>query len=380
MEIKVRALEGVEEKSVQQVEEELLKKHEEQLNGTADPEVKIDTSKIDQAAADPAKADEGQGNDGGKEDEEDDLTEEKVLSYIGKRYNKQINSFDELVAQRESNEQLPEDVAAYMKYKKETGRGFEDFLKLKKDFDTMDPDQLLKEYLATTQQGLDAEDIDTLMEEYSYDEDVDDESKIKRVKIAKKKAIAEAKTFFNAQKEKYKLPLESSGSGLSDDEKQEYEAYRQYTQQAKTLQEENERKHKWFNQKSDEVFSKDFKGFEFDIDDRKLTFAPGAAAELRKSQSTPLNFINKFLDENGLMKDAAGYHRSLAIAMNPEKFAKFFYEQGKADATDSEMRKIKNINMSERRAPEVVNKGGMQVKAVAPDSGRSLKIRSIKKI
>ena len=93
-----------------------------------------------------------------------------------------------------------------------------------------------------------------------------------------------------------------------------------------------------------------------------------------------MNFVNKFLDDSGLVKDAAGYHRSLSIAMNPEKFAKFFYEQGQADATDDVLRKTKNINMSERRAPEVVNKGGMQVKAVAPDSGRGLKIRSIKKM
>lgn len=367
MEIKVRALDGVEEKSVQQVEEELLKKHEEQINGdAAEPEVKIDTSNLE--ANNEQKV------------EEEELTEEKVLSYIGKRYNKQINSFDELVAERQESEPLPEDVAAYMKYKKETGRGFEDFLKLKKDFDSMNPDQLLREYLATTQQGLDSEDIDTLMEEYSYDEDVDDESKVKKVKIARKKAIAEAKTFFNSQKEKYKLPLESSGLGLSDDEKQEYEAYRQYTQQAKTLQEENDRKRKWFDQKSEEVFSKDFKGFEFDINEKKIVFSPGAAAELKKAQSSPLNFINKFLDESGLIKDAAGYHRALSIAMNPDKFAKFFYEQGLSDATEDVLRKTKNINMSERRAPEVVNKGGMQVKAVAPDSGRSLKIRSIKKI
>jgi hypothetical protein len=93
-----------------------------------------------------------------------------------------------------------------------------------------------------------------------------------------------------------------------------------------------------------------------------------------------MNFINKYLDESGLINDAAGYHKSLSIAMNPEKFAKFFYEQGQADATDDVLRKTKNINMSERRAPEVVNKGGMQVKAVAPDSGRGLKIRSIKKM
>jgi len=86
------------------------------------------------------------------------------------------------------------------------------------------------------------------------------------------------------------------------------------------------------------------------------------------------------LDDSGLIKDAAGYHRSLAIAMNPEKFARFFYEQGQADATDDVLRKTKNINMTERRAPEVVTKGGFQVKAVAPDSGKGLKIRSIKKI
>lgn len=367
MEIKVRALDNVEQKSIQQVEEELLKKHEQEMSGEGgEPQIKIDTTAIDNTVE--------------SQNEEEELSEDKVLSYIGKRYNKQINSFDDLMAERQESEQLPEDVAAYMKYKKETGRGFEDFLQLKKDFDSMNPDQLLREYLSSTQKGLDEEDIDTLMEDYSYDEDLDDESRVKKVKIARKKAIAEAKTFFNTQKEKYKIPLESSGVGLSDEEKEEYEAYRQYTQQAKTTQEESERKRQWFDQKSEEVFSKDFKGFDFTIDDKKLVFAPGSAAELKKAQSTPMNFINKFLDENGLMKDASGYHKSLAIAMNPDRFAKFFYEQGKADATDSELRKIKNINMSERRTPEVTNKSGVQVKSVTPDSGRNLKIRSIKKI
>jgi hypothetical protein len=362
MEIKVRALNGIEEKSVQEVESELLKKHEEQMNGGVLDEVKIDTSAIDSNVS------------------EDDLSEEKVLSYIGKRYNKQINSFDELMAERKESEALPEDVAAYLNFKKETGRGFDDFLSLRKDYESMDPNQLLKEYLADTQKDLDKDDIDVLMEEYSYDEDVDDESKIKKTKIARKKVIAEAKSYFNSQKEKYKIPLESSGLGLSDDEKKEYESYRQYTQEAKNLQEESDRKRKWFEQKSDEVFGKEFKGFDFDIDDKKIVFSPGTAVELKKAHSTPMNFINKFLDDSGLMKDAAGYHKALSIAMNPDKFAKFFYEQGQSDATEDVLRKTKNINMSERRAPEVSNKGGMQVKAVAPDSGRNLKIRSIKKI
>jgi hypothetical protein len=365
MEIKVRSLEGVEPKSVQEVEQELLDRHEKELNGEV--QVGLDTSIIDNAVQDSQL-------------EEEELSEEKVLSYIGKRYNKQINSFDELMDQRQANEELPEDVSAYLNYKKDTGRGFDDFLKLRKDYNAMDQNQLLREYLAETQQNLDDEDIDVLMEEYTYDEDLDEESKIKRTKITRKKAIAEAKNYFNSQKEKYKFPLESSGMGLSHEEKEEFEAYRQYTKQSKTIEEESNRKRKWFDQKTEEVFSKDFKGFEFDINEKKILFAPASGSELKSAQSSPLNFVNKFLDDSGLIKDAAGYHKSLSIAMNPEKFAKFFYEQGQADATDDVLRKTKNINMSERRAPEVVNKGGMQVKAVAPDSGRGLKIRSIKKI
>lgn len=367
MEIKVRSLDAVEPKSMQEVEQELLDKHERELNGEVQSGAVLDTSSIDNAAQ-------------GSAPQEEELSEEKVLSYIGKRYNKQINSFDELMEQKQSNEELPEDVAAYLNYKKETGRGFDDFVKLKKDYDAMDPDILLREYLAETQQNLDADDIDVLMEEYTFDEDMDEESSIKRTKIARKKAIAEAKNYFNSQKEKYKFPLESSGMGLSQEEKEEFEAYRQYTKQSKTVQEESDRKRRWFDQKTDEVFSKDFKGFEFDVNDRKIVFAPASGSELKSIQSSPMNFVNKFLDESGLIKDAAGYHKSLSIAMNPEKFAKFFYEQGQADATDDVLRKTKNINMSERRAPEVVNKGGMQVKAVAPDSGKSLKIRSIKKM
>lgn len=363
MEIKVRLLEGDEHKGVQELESELVSKHEQELNQDLQGDVANANELLDSE----------ESNTGGVE-----LQESDVLSFISKRYNKEINSFDELMEQRNSQEDLPEDVAVYLKYRKETGRGYEDFLKLNKDYDSMNQDQLLKEYLLATQEGLDSDDIELVMEDYKYDEDLDDDSKIKKVKIAKKKAIAEAKKYFNNQKETYKIPLESRLVNVSDEDKKELDEYKQYLKQAKTLQEQDERKRNWFMQKTDEVFDKGFKGFEFNVNDRKFTFAPGDASELKKTQSTPTNFINKFLDENGLMKDAEGYHRSLAIAMNPERFAKFFYEQGLSDATDDVMRKTKNINMSERRSPEVTNKGGMQVRAVNPDSGRNLKIRSNK--
>ena len=364
MEIKVRSLDFVEPKSVQEVENELIEKHEQSLESNVDNFSSGDGNYTEEP--EPA---------------EFNFKDEDVLSYIGKRYNKQINSLDDLVAERKESEPLPEDVAAYLQYKKETGRGFEDFLELKKDFDSMNPDALLRSYLTSTQEGLDSEDIEALMEEYSFDEDLDDESTVKKAKIARKKIIAEAKKYFNNQKEKYKVPLESSTGLVSDEEKELYNSYKQYISEAKTIEEETTRKRKWFDQKTDEVFSKDFKGFEFSINDKRIMFSPGDANELKRSQATPQNFINKFLDEQGLIKDASGYHRSLSIAMHPDKFAKFFYEQGLADATDDVTRKIKNINMSDRKAPEIGKpSGSMQVRAVNPDSGKNLRIRSAKKM
>lgn len=367
--MKVRLLDGIEEKGVAQVEQELLEQHELETLGESSSGNFEGIARIADEVIEPVA------------EKEVELSEEQVLSYIGKRYNKQINSLDELTAQREEAEALPEDVAAYMKYKKETGRGFEDFINLKKDYDSMNPELLLKEYLRSTQEGLDSDDIEELMEDYRYDEDSDDESTIKRVKITTKKAIAEAKKFFNAQKEQYKVPLESSRSLVPDEEKEVYESYKRYLNEAKTIEEENSRKRQWFDQKTDDVFNGEFKGFEFEVNNKKITFSPGNPSELKKAQSTPSNFINKFLDERGLVKDAAGYHKSLSVAMNPDKFAKFFYEQGQADAIEGTMKGIKNIQMSENRIPEISKlKDGMQVKAMNPDSGRNLKIRSMKKI
>ena len=362
MEIKVKEVGVVEEKSVQQVEQELLEKHEEKLN----EEVASEVAPEETESVEPEV-----------ELQKEDLTEESVLSFIKNRYGRDISSLDELTAAKES-EKMPEDVAAYYKYKKETGRGLDDFAKLQVNYDEMDTDKLLRDYLMATEDGLDSEDIEMLMEDYSFDEDLDDDSDIKKIKIARKKTIAKAKSYFNDQKEKYRVPLESSRDSISESDAKDLEAYKQYIESAKTYEEEISRKRDWFNKKTDGVFGSEFKGFEFTLDDKKVTFSPGDATELKKIQSDPQNFIGKFLNEDGLIEDAVGYHKALSIAMNPEKFAKFFYEQGKAEATDDVIRKTKNINMSERKTPEVTSKGGMQIKSLSNDSGRGLKIRSKK--
>ena len=385
MDIKVREVSS-DEKSTQEIEQQLLDKHEEKFQSDTEKE-SMEVKAVEPEAEVEVKEDNTQEEAPVEEVVEEqppqleaqpELNEDEVLSYIGKRYGKEINSIDELVSKREESEPLPEDVAAYLKYKKETGRGFEDYARLQKDYSDLSPDALLREYYTITEEGLDSEDIDDMMDEFTIDEEVHEPTDIKKIKLAKKKEIAKAKKFLRQQQEQYKQPLESRERSASESDDELIE-YRQYLESAKTQQDDANHKREWFVKKSDEVFSSEFKGFKFNIGEDEIVYTPGSASELRKAQETPLNFVNKYLDSNGFIKDAEGYHKSLAVAMNPEKFAQFFYEQGKSQATDDVIRKTKNINMSERTAPEVSAKSGFQVKAVSEPSSKGLRIKSIKK-
>jgi hypothetical protein len=389
MDIKVREV-STEEKSSQEIEQELLDKHEEKTQAETEqvestevkvedqPEQEVEVKEVNDTDQEEKPVEEVVEEQPPQMETPTELDENEVLSYIGKRYGKEINSIDELVSTREESEPLPEDVAAYLKYKKETGRGFNDFAKLQKDYTDLSPDALLREYYSITEEGLDSEDIDLLMEDFAFDEEIHEPTEIKKIKLAKKKEIAKAKRYLKQQQEQYKQPLESRESSATANNDELIE-YRQYLESAKTQEEQANHKREWFVKKSDEIFSTEFKGFKFNVGDNDVVYTPGSASELKKAQETPLNFVNKFLDSNGYLKDAEGYHRSLAIAMNPEKFAQFFYEQGKSQATDDVMRKTKNVNMSERNAPEVSVKSGFQVKAVSQPSSKGLRIKSIKK-
>lgn len=352
MEIKVRALDDVEQKSAQQVEEELLKKHEEQLSASEQVETTtvVETPQVE------------------------DLSEDKVLDFLDKKYGRKLSSVDDLFATQK--EELPEDVSAFLNFKKETGRGLNDFIKINTDLDSMNPDQLLKEYYSQKESDLDAEEIEYLIaDKFSYDEDLDDEKDIKKKQIEKKKELAKAKKFLEEQKQKYKAPLESSYGSLSADEQEALKAYKEYSAKAQSSQELEQRQAEWFLKKTDEVFNNDFKGFDFKIGDKELKFSPGDHNELKKAQSNINNFIAKFVNNDGLIEDAKGYHKSLAVAMNPEKFAKFFYEQGIADAIEKEAKSSKNINFEVRRSPEVINKGSFKVTSIGESDGRGLRIR-----
>lgn len=355
MEIKVRAVESGEQKSAQEVEQELLQKHEQQ---SQEPEA---------------------SNDVTEESEAPELSEEQVLSFIKNRYNKEVDTLDQLVEERSANQEIPEDIASYMKYRQETGRGYDDYLKLNRNYDELDEEQLIKDYLLSTEEGIDPDDVDFMLEDYRFDEEFDDDADVKKKRIARKKTVAKAKEYFNSQKEQYAKPLESSPAGMPQEEKEAFEAYKQYLKEADTIQQENQRKSEWFQQKTNEVFNKEFKGFEFQVGDKKVVYSPGDAEEIKKANSTPMNLIGKFLDDDGLLTDPQGYHQALSVAMNPSKFAQFFYEQGKADAVDDVSRKSKNIKMDTRRAPETTRKDGLSIRTVSqPSNGNRLVIRSPK--
>jgi len=372
--IKVKAVEHVEEKSKQEIEKELLQKHEEKQQATEQvvAETKEETNSVEKTQDVPP-------TQKAQEEEKKALSEDDILSHINERYNKEIKSVDELFREREDKEELPEDVSAYLKYRKETGRGFEDYVKLNKDFNTIPEDTLLKEYYMATEEGLDEEDVSYMLQDFSYDKEVDEPDVIRKKKLEKKKNIAKAKKYFNSLKENYRQPVESRGESLSDEDKNILKNYKQYVKDAKTAEEEVNRKREYFIKRTNEVFNPEFKGFELQIGEQKLVYSPGSADDIKKQQLSPEKFLSKHLDENGLIKDASKYHMALSAAMNPQRFAQFFYEQGKSAAAEDVMRKTKNIKMSTRNAPEVTSKGGMRIKSLNTDSGRGLRIKSFKK-
>ena len=384
MEIKVRDLGELESKSTQEIEKELLEKHEAQQEAVDNPEPKdeVEHVNLQEAPAEEEKVVEEKVEEPVVEASKvsaPEMSESDVLSSKSKKYGEEVSSLDDFIDKRNTAEELPEDVKAYFEYKKETGRSINDFAKLQQDYDSMNPDSLIASYYSATEEGLDSEDIQYLMDDkFGFDEDLDDEKEQKKKKLAKKRELSKAKKYFKEQKEKYKLPLESR-EVISESNKKEVEAYREYIEKNAAYEKEAAKKLQWFKEETNKVFNKDFKGFEFVINDKKISYLPGSVEDVKSSQSSIDNFIQRYVDDRGLVKDTDQYHRALSMAMNPDKYAKFFYEQGKADAVDSMSKKTKNINMDVRSTPQVTSKSGFKVRSLNQDSGRGLRIRSIKK-
>lgn len=374
MEIKVKAVD-FEEKSTQEIEKELLDKVENENSGEDEANVDRVEESTESASAPQEQEDiQPQG-----EAQELSIKDEDVLSYIGKRYDREINSLDELFEQRNANEELPEDVSAFLKYKKETGRGINDFIKINKDYNDVDDDQLLRDYYLDQNKDLDLEDVQFEIEDrFHYDEDLDEEREIRLKKVAKKKELAKARDYFNQLKEQYKVPLESREGFASDMDMEEFNAYKKQKEAATANDQELAKRAQYFSSKTGELFSENFEGFGFNVsEDKKLVYKPADSKTLLNEQSDLNNFVNKFTGDDGFIKDIEGFHRSIAVASNPEKFAKYFYEKGMADAVGDVAKESKNIDMT-RKSTQVIKKEGFQVRSVDADRSNRLIIKKRK--
>ena len=380
MEIKVRAVDSNGEKSVQEVENELLEKHEQETQANEESTEVASTGETEVESSTESAATEEVQEDVQQETEtqtqSSELNEEDVLSFIKNRYNREINSIDDLVVEQEQTEELPEDVSAFLKFKKDTGRGLDDFIKINTDYSKADPEKLLFDYYKEMEPDLEDDDISFILEDkFSFDEDLDETSDIKSKKLSKKRELARARNYFNDLKETYLKPLESRVSDGVDNKSAKNSNANKDIDAAQEL---NRKKNEYYAEKTNELFNDSFKGFEFKVNDNKsVVYSPGSVDQLRKNDIN--SFISKHLNDEGFLKDASQYHRALSIASNPEKFAKFFYELGASEAVEDVSRKSKNINMDIRQSPQSTPKPGMKIRAISQDSGRGLKIRSIKK-
>lgn len=305
-----------------------------------------------------------------KEEKPQELTKEDIINdYLTDRYQINAKELEDVLSNNEEVLDLPEEVEKYLQYKEQTNRGLKDFVKANEDVSDYDDQALLREYYMQTNPELDDNDISYLInEKYEVDENVDTESDRKRKNLEKKQELHRAKEYFNNMRERYRAPLESSMDAFPDDVKKAVEFYQQYNDEAANQEKLSNEQRKIFEQKTSSFFNDKFKGFEYNLGEKTVTYKPKSVTEVAENQSDLNNFIKRFVDEKGFLKDANKYHQSLHMAMNPEAYAKFFYEQGKADAVNEVVKDGKNIDMNVRTNVDS-SKPGTKFKVVDSNQG-----------
>ena len=263
---------------------------------------------------------------------------------------------------------VPENLQKLVDFMEETGGTVQDFVELNRDYNDMDNLTALREYYKKTKPHLSGDEIDFLMDDqFSYEEDLDDEKEIKRKKLALKEQVASAKAYLDGQKSKYYEEIKS-GSKLPDEAQKAMDFFNRYNKESEEKAKMANKQKSSFLNKTNEVFNDEFKGFEYNVGEKKYRFNVKNSGEVKQTQSDINNFIRKFHDEKGEMSDAKGYHKSIFTAMNADAIAKHFYEQGKADATKDSVAKAKNVDMKPREAHKTIEAGGLKFKVLGDNS------------
>ena len=271
---------------------------------------------------------------------------------------------------------LPENVEKLVKFMEETGGTVEDYVRLNADYSNINDDALIREYYKQTKPHLDIEEVNFLLEDnFSFDEDVDEERDIKKKKLAFKEEIAKARKFLEDTKSKYYDEIKLR-PGVTQDQQKATDFFNRYNEEQKMVQDQ----HKRFQNNTKNYFNQEFKGFDFNIGEKKFRYGVSDTDGVANTQSDLTNFVGKFLNEKGEVKDYAGYHKAIYAAENADTIANHFYEQGKADAVKDVMAKSKNVS----NEPRVTSTGdvfinGLRVKAISGVDSSKLKIKTKQK-
>lgn len=337
------------------------------LSSVEDKAPTSDTNEIKQPVLEQETVEEQQVEE--QEPVLQEITEEEVVEKTEELTEEVAEAVEEA---KESGTPLPENIQKVVDFIDETGGSLEDYVKLNQDYSKLEDNALLREFYSQTKPHLNRDEIDFLMEDnFKYDEEVDEERDIRRKKLALKEQVANAKSHLDGQKSKYYEEIKA-GSRLAPEQKKAVDFFNRYNEESKI----NEKHQSIFLKKTENVFTKDFKGFDYSVGDKKYRFNVKDADKIKNTQSDINNFTKKFLNENNEMSDAKGYHKSLFTAMNPDLVANHFYEQGKADAIKNSIAKSKNIDMAPRGIHEkVADVSGFKVKAISGESSNDFKIK-----
>ena len=283
---------------------------------------------------------------------------------------------EQAIATQEPGIDLLENIQKVVDFINDTGGSLKDYVNLNTDYSSLNEDQLLREYYENTKPHLDSEEIGFVMEDkFHFDEDMDEERDIRRKKLARKEELAKAKNHLEGLKGKYYEEIKA-GSRLNPEQKKAVDFFDRYNQDSEKLTVDREKQTSIFNDKTEKLFSNEFKGFDFEVGEKKFRYKVNDVEGVKSKQGDISNFVKKFLNDKNEMADAKGYHKSLFTAMNPDAIANHFYEQGKADAMKTSIEKSKNIDMSPRGTHENVKPpNGWSVKSVPGKFESATKLR-----
>ena len=268
---------------------------------------------------------------------------------------------------------LPENIEKLVSFMEETGGTVEDYVRLNADYSSINEYTLLKEYYKKTKPYLDSEDVDLILEDYDYDEELDEDKDIRKKKIAFKEEVEKAKNFLNETKSKYYDEIKLR-PGVTQEQKKATEFFNRFNED----QEQAKKQHLDFKSNTNKYFSDDFKGFDFDVSGKKFRYGVQDTDKVAKSQSSINNFVGKFTDKKGNLSDAKGYHKAIYMASNADAIVNHFYEQGKSDAIREVVDKSKNISNSARTTKGDAFVNGFKVKAISTYDSSKLKIKTKK--